>query len=110
MRYELPNTVAIKVPSTMGLSEPIDNTPYVEWITDEMTRMFGGCDAIPTGYGKYLADSGEIIKELTVLCESNTSELSDEDIENFIKLALELKAKLKQESIYYRINGIAYIE
>lgn len=107
---KLENKVSITVPSTIGLNEPIDNTKYVMEVAKKLALIFGGFKIVDNITGGYVSDSGELIvepnKDVIAYCES----LTDEQVEQVIKIALELKEQMKQETILYEINGIAYIE
>jgi len=59
-RIELPYSVSIVVPSTMGLNEPIDNEQYVQEVAYSLAKMFGGYDILK-GFGGYVSDNGEYI-------------------------------------------------
>lgn len=106
---KLPYSVSIVVPSTIGLDEPIDNSEYVEDIAYSLSKLFGGCDRIE-GKGYYIANNEQLIVEDTIKLVSRCESLSDDEVEQVVKIALDLKAEMKQEAIMYYINDIAYIE
>jgi hypothetical protein len=107
---KLSHTVSITVPSTMGLSEPIVNTEYALAVAKKLAVLFGGSRIIDNIQGLYISDNGtEVIEKNTDIiayCET----LTDEQVEEVIKIALELKSQMNQESILYSIDNIAYIE
>lgn len=107
---KLSQSVSITVPSTMGLDTPIDNGVYALEVAKKLATLFGGSRIMDNIQGLYISESGQEVieanKDVLAYCE----DLTDEQIEKVIKIALELKATLKQETILYSINGIAYIE
>lgn len=106
---ELKNRVSITVPSTMGLDTPIDNTDFAMGVAKKLALMFGGFRIVDNITGGYVADNGELVvepnKDVIAYCET----LKDEQVEEIVKIALELKEEMKQESILYEINGVAYM-
>lgn len=107
---KLSHTVSITVPSTMGLDEPIVNTEYALAVAKKLAILFGGSRIVDNIQGLYISDSGsEVIEknsDVIAYCET----LSDEEIEQVIQIALELKAQLQQEAILYSIDNVVYME
>lgn len=106
----LSHRVSITVPSTMGLNTAVDNSAYTIDIAKKLASIFGGSRIIKDIQGLYISENGtEVVEpnsDVIAYCET----LTDEQIEAVIKIALELKAQMNQESILYEIDNIAYIE
>ena len=107
---ELRHKVTITIPSTMGLNKPVDNTDQTLYVAKKLAEMFGGSRIIKGIQGFYIADNGQEVVEVNNDVIAYCQELTDEQVEEVIKLALEIKEAMKQETILYEIDGVAYIE
>lgn len=107
---ELKNKVSITIPSTTGLDTPVDNSVYALEVAKQLANLFGGSRIVDNIQGLYISEDGtEVIednKDIVAYCDT----LSDDEVEAVIKIALDLKSEMKQETILYTINNIAYIE
>jgi hypothetical protein len=107
---ELSHSISITVPSTIGLDEPVDNEAIAYSVAEKLARLFGGSRIVEGIKGFYIADNGQQVVESNKDIIAYCSTLTDDEVEQVIKIALDLKTEMKQETILYRIDNIAYIE
>ncbi|HEY4478662.1 MAG TPA: hypothetical protein VI775_02365, partial [Candidatus Paceibacterota bacterium] len=60
--------------------------------------------------GYYIADNGTQVIEDNIDIIAFFDTLDDDTIEKIVKIALDVKNNMRQESILYQIDDIAYIE
>jgi hypothetical protein len=77
---------------------------YVNGVSHEMTRIFGGCTTFDVS-GGYMASSGDMIREGVVICKSFCKELTGELASKVIELALHVKTAMEQEVVAIEYNG-----
>ena len=106
----LSHKVVITIPSTMGLDIPIDNTEYVNRVANKLAILFGGSRIVSNIKGYYIADNGTQVIEDNIDIIAFFDTLDDDTIEKIVKIALDVKNNMRQESILYQIDDIAYIE
>jgi hypothetical protein len=102
----LKENVKIYIPSTM-FNEKINNSYFVECVESKMSKFFGGCTSFSAN-GSYVSDSGKLIKEDIIVCQSFTNELTNNEIDLILEVAKWLKDEMKQECISIEINNKMY--
>ena len=97
--------IAIFVPSTVNVDEPIDNAKYVKATLAKLSGIFGGATA-QSAYGGWVAESGNLVTEkVTIVYANCTSEQLEENISECVEYAKQLCKDMSQECISVRVNG-----
>lgn len=106
---ELPQRVALYVPSTTDTDKPTDNAAQVERVASRFCEMFGGATAQPsTGY--WISESAGLVREaVTIVYAACTAAQLREHLPDVLQLAQQIKAEMQQEAISAEINGTLYI-
>lgn len=104
----LKSKITVYIPSTVNVSEEIDNAPYVERVARLLSEAFGGATASPVA-GYWVADDNSLIKEKTTMvfafCDTAAAEKYIDDI---VTMCYELKHEMGQEAIALEYNGDMY--
>ncbi|WP_044640650.1 hypothetical protein [Risungbinella massiliensis] len=103
----LGNVVKIYVPSTINVSQPIDNTPYVDKTLTELSNMFGGATAVD-GQGAWVSDTNQLVKEKVTIVYAFTDKLDKAAIEKVVNYTKSLKTEMTQSSVSLEVNGKMY--
>lgn len=103
----LKHRVKIVVPSTNNVDEPVDNTEQVNKVARRLSELFGGCTA-RDGRGYWVSDTAGLVVEAVKEVEALSEDLTDEQIDAVVKIAVDLKDEMGQESVLYEIDGIGY--
>ena len=97
--------IAIFVPSTINVDNPIDNSQYVKATLAKLSSIFGGATA-QQAYGGWVADSGQLVTEkVTIVYANCTSEQLENNIAECVDYARQLCKDMSQECISVRVNG-----
>lgn len=103
------NKVSIYVPSTIDVDTTIDNSKYVNDITEKFCLMFGGATSQNACGSWYSEDLNKVVTENVTIVYSNCS---DEQLENNIneveKIAKKLCEDMRQECISLEVNGVLH--
>lgn len=106
--FKLSSKVTVIVPSTINITEEIDNAPYVDRVATVLSECFGGATATET-LGYWSSPTAGLVKErsTTVFAYCQEADLQAK-IDKVIDLCSELKEDLKQDSVAMEINGEMY--
>ena len=106
---ELPQRVALYVPSTTDTDKPTDNAAQVERVASRFCEMFGGATAQQSA-GYWLSDTAGLVREaVTIVYAACTAEQLREYLPDVLKLAQQIKQDMAQEAVSVEINGTLYI-
>lgn len=106
---ELPQRVALYVPSTTDTDKPTDNAAQVERVASHFCEMFGGATAQPSA-GYWISESAGLVREaVTIVYAACTAAQLREHLPDVLQLAQQIKAEMQQEAISAEINGTLYI-
>ena len=104
----LSEKIAVYVPSTYdGNREVIDNSAYVQKVMEELAELFGGATAYEASGAWISEEKGLIIENVTIVyayCDT----LTNEAIDDVIKICEHIKEGLKQEAVSIEINDKLY--
>ena len=104
----LPVRVAIYVPSTVNVSEKINNSEYVKETACFLSDLFGGCTSI-SGNGYYISENKQLINESVEICYAFTTKKAfSENEEKILNYCEYLKTELTQECISLEYNNKLY--
>ena len=104
-KFDLDSKVAIYVPSTINVSENVDNSQQVLRVIKRLSILFGGATA-SDAVGGWVAANGEtIIEKVKIVYSFLTSEQLKENIDEILSICNDLKNEMKQEAITLEING-----
>lgn len=104
--FTLTHEYQIFVPSTMQANQPVDNTEYVNIITEKLAKLEGGA-TITKGFGAYISDILGLIKEdVTIVSASALNFNNAGEILNICKW---LKTEMSQEQIALKIDGKLFL-
>ena len=106
---ELPQRVALYVPSTQGPATATDNAAQVERVARDFCGWFGGATAQQsTGY--WMSDSAGLVREaVTIVYAACTADQLREHLPDVLTLAQQIKAEMQQEAVSVELNGALYI-
>lgn len=106
---KLSSVVKIYIPSTINVSQEIDNIEWVQRALCLLSTEFGGATS-SDALGAWVDNRGQIVKEKVTIvlsfCHKNSLEQSIDKIYDF---CLEMKEALSQEAVSLEVNGELYI-
>lgn len=106
---ELPQRVALYVPSTTDTDKPTDNAAQVERVARALCGWFGGATAQQSA-GYWISDTAGLVREaVTIVYAACTADQLREHLPDVLNLAQQIKAEMQQEAISAEINGTLYI-
>lgn len=106
---ELPQRVALYVPSTTDTDKPTDNAAQVERVASRFCEMFGGATA-QESTGFWMSDTAGLVREaVTIVFSACTAAQLREHLPDVLQLAQQIKAEMQQEAVSAEINGTLYI-
>jgi len=104
----LSSKVSVVVPATINISEPIDNTSYVDRVATLMAECFGGATSSQT-LGYWQSPTAGLVKERSTTVFSYCKEIDLQmKIDRIYDLCVQLKAEMSQDAIALEINGEMY--
>ena len=107
--FSLNNKVSIYIPSTIDVDTTIDNTKYVNEITEHFCKMFGGATAQDVVGSWYSDDLKKVVTENVTIVYSNCSDDQLKDNINAVEdIAKKLCKNMTQECISLEVNGVLY--
>lgn len=109
--FSLSHKVKIYVPSTIYVNGAASVEQIAATVLDVQSKLavwFGGSTAY-SAIGAWQSENvGTVLEEVTIV-ESFASNLSEENIDNLISLAEEIKRSMLQESVAIEINNVLYL-
>eukprot|EP00727_Mastigamoeba_balamuthi_P001184 m51a1_g11062 hypothetical protein (282) ;mRNA; r:529215-530112 len=103
--------VSVVVPSRTRNGRQLsraEHAMYVDEVALRLSLITGGATAIP-GTGYWVSDSGQLVRENVVAVSAAVS-VADEHVRGRVmELGRWLCCELRQEAVFVRINGIAYL-
>ena len=106
---ELPQRVALYVPSTQDINHATDNASQVERVARDICGWFGGATAQPSA-GYWISDTAGLVREsVTIVYAACTAAQLREHLPDVLQLAQQIKAEMQQEAESAEINGTLYI-
>lgn len=106
---ELPQRVALYVPSTTDTDKPTDNAAQVERVASRFCEMFGGATA-QESTGFWMSDTAGLVREaVTIVFSACTAAQLREHLPDVLHLAQQIKAEMQQEAVSAEINSTLYI-
>lgn len=102
------NTLSLFVPSTININKHINNSKYVIKYYSKLHECFEGINnemhyALGSFYSNEL--KSVIIEEVVIINFYFCNKITEDDINNFKNVALEMKKDMTQESVSIGING-----
>lgn len=111
LKYLIPlrSKVSIYVPSTIKVSEMVDNSAMVDYVHTKLSEMFGGATCAPA-IGGWVTESGELVKErVTIVYAFCTEQQLDKYLEHdVLPLCEKIKKDMAQEAVSLEVNGELY--
>lgn len=106
---ELPQRVALYVPSTTDTDKPTDNAAQVERVAREFCGWFGGATAQQSA-GYWISDTAGLVREaVTIVYAACTAAQLREHLPDVLNLAQQIKAEMQQEAVTITIDQKMYI-
>ena len=106
---ELPQRVALYVPSTTDTDKPTDNAAQVERVAREFCGWFGGATA-QESTGFWMSDTAGLVREaVTIVYAACTADQLHERLPDVLNLAQQIKAEMQQEALSCEIGATLYI-
>ena len=106
---ELPQRVALYVPSTTDTDKPTDNAAQVERVASRFCEMFGGATA-QESTGFWMSDTAGLVREaVTIVFSACTAAQLREHLPDVLQLAQQIKAEMQPAAVSAEINGTLYI-
>lgn len=103
----LSEKIAVYVPSTYDGNREVDNSAYVQQVMKELAELFGGATAYQASGAWISEEKGLIIENVTIVyayCDT----LTNEAIDDVIKICEHIKEEMKQEAVSIEINNKLY--
>lgn len=104
-KFDLDSKVSIYVPSTLNVSEHIDNTAKVREVINKLSNLFGGATATEAVGGWVAEDGQTIIEHVTIVYSFCTSEQLQEHFDEVYAICDDIKVSMGQEAVTLEING-----
>ena len=105
---KLGSKVAVYVPSTLRVSEAIENSEYVQRTLEFLSEKFGGATSTKA-VGCWVSKENGLIREAIEVCYAYTNTAGLEaNIEAVIEYCEMLKKEMSQEAISLEINNELY--
>lgn len=106
---KLSSKVTVYVPSTMNISENIDNTKYVDECATLLANCFGGATSTKT-LGYWTSPKEGLVKEETTMVFAYcTTEQAEKHMDKVYRFCLKLKEELKQDAVALEYNGEMFL-
>ena len=106
---ELPQRVALYVPSTTDTDKPTDNAAQVERVAAAFCGWFGGATA-QESTGFWMSDTAGLVREaVTIVYASCTADQLRDSLPDVLQLAQQIKAEMQQEALSCELDGKLYI-
>lgn len=106
---ELPQRVALYVPSTTDTDKPTDNAAQVERVARAFCGWFGGATA-QESTGFWMSDTAGLVREsVTIVFAACTADQLRERLPDVLTLAQQIKQDMAQEAVSVELNGALYI-
>ena len=106
---ELPQRVALYVPSTQGPATATDNAAQVERVARAFCGWFGGATA-QESTGFWMSDTAGLVREaVTIVYAACTADQLRERLPDVLNLAQQIKAEMQQEALSCEIGATLYI-
>lgn len=102
----LSEKIAVYVPSDVNGRE-VDNSVYVHEVMKKLSQMFGGATAYKA-CGAWISEEKGLIVESVTIVYSYTNNITNDDIDNVIKVCEHIKKEMKQEAISLEVSGSLY--
>ena len=100
------NSISAIVPSTLDADTEIDNTEYVTRYLKILNKEYSGkitvCDSVGSWYSD---DLNKVIIEKNTIITINSKNLSAEDINSMLNLAILIREDMKQEAVSVLVNN-----
>lgn len=104
----LATKVAIYVPSTIDIDNPVNNSDMVEKTAIFLSDLFGGCTAFEAS-GFWIDSNKKLIKESPVVVYAYTTAAKAQEAETkIIEYVQEMKKEMQQECISVEYNNRLY--
>ena len=105
---KLSSKIAVYVPSTLQISEAMDNSEFVERTLEFLSEKFGGATSTKA-FGCWVSTDEGLIKEAVEICYAYTvTEGLEANIEAVIEYCEMLKKEMGQEAISLEVNNELY--
>jgi len=104
-KFDLDSKVSIYVPSTLNVSEHIDNTAKVREVITKLSNLFGGATATEAVGGWVTEDGQTIIEHVTIVYSFCTTEQLQEHFDAVYGICEDIKESMGQEAVTLEING-----
>lgn len=106
--FNLDHNIRVYIPSTINVSEKIDNQKYVDSGLSKLSEYFGGSTSYEA-IGAWQSKEKGLVKEKITIVESyGTKEQIEENITGVIEFCEELKKELSQEAISLEYDNKLY--
>lgn len=110
--FALGHSVSIFVPSTLDVNQGASVefiAAVVEFVSIELSQRFGGGNAEAIRKGFWVSDNvGLVIEDVTPV-NASFADLTPDNEQFIIDLANTVKVIMGQESVYFTIDGKAYL-
>ena len=103
-KFCLPHKVGVYVPSTIDVDTAINTFAIVREVEEALIECNGGITSIQ-GRGGWDGEEYGIVRESVVIVYSFCAEITPELDSLLLGIALDLKVKLRQQSIAIEIDG-----
>lgn len=104
----LNSKIAIYVPTTIHVNQPVDTSEYVSLVQAKLGRWFGGTTTLEA-FGGYMSSENEHIGEPIYIVRSYcTTEQLEEHFSDVVALGEWLREELDQESITGELNDAIF--
>ncbi len=99
------NTLSIFIPSTINISEKIDNSEFVQYSENYLIRFFGNTYTYNSQGSWYSDELKKVIIENITIIQVTLNKVTEQDINIFIDLAKHIKQEMSQEGVSIAINN-----
>ena len=102
---KLSHKVAVYVPSTTGINQTADTSDVANAIIKEFCSLYGGATSEKVS-GYWMSDTAGLVAELPTPVWAFCTSIDEDMLE---RIALRVKAQLKQDAVLIEIDNVGYL-
>lgn len=99
------NTISIFIPSTIDISQKMDNGEFVQYSENYLMRFFGNTYTYNSQGSWYSDELKQVIIEDITIIQVALNKVTEQDINIFVSLAKHIKQEMSQEGVSIAINN-----
>jgi len=107
--FHLSHSIKLYIPSTTSINQEFDNSKLVNEVLTNFSDWFGGATSSQVKGAWTSPTQGLVVENVTLVYSFATSKQIDQQLENVIKLAMQIKKDLSQDSVAIEYDNQLYL-